>query len=170
MASRDLNDLQPEVRRKAERFLSLSAAAHLDILIYCTLREPREQAILFRQGRELQDIEARAEQLAHDYQRPDLAALLIEVGPQSETRIVTWSGPGQSLHNYGLAFDGVPLHHGKPVWGGKTVEDRELWTHYGDLGESVGLQWAGRWPRGRTEFPHLQDRGANWRELIRKAA
>jgi len=166
VASRDLNDLQPQVTRKAERFLSVCVAANLDVLICCTQRSHEEQARLFRQGRSLNDIEARAEKLAHEFHRPDLAAILMGVGPQHETLIVTWAAPGQSLHYYGLALDGVPMRHGKPVWGRSSLEDRERWNQYGDLGESVGLQWAGRWPRGKAEFPHLQEKGANWRELI----
>lgn len=170
MSSRELDDLRPEIRQRADRFLALCAGADLDVLIYCTFRSHEEQARLFRKGRTLGQIKERADVLAHEFQRPDLAAILIAVGPQPETRVATHAGPGQSLHYYRLAFDGVPLRQGKPVWGSDSPEDRELWNRYGALGESAGLQWAGHWPRGRIEFPHLQDKGANWRELIQTAA
>jgi len=69
-------------------------------------------------------------------------------------RIVTNAKAGQSWHNWKCAIDVVPLRNGKPVWG--TVgKDLELWNKVGAIGESVGLEWAGRWKRFR-EFPHFQ--------------
>jgi len=168
MASRDLNDLKPEVRLKAEKVLSLCQGSGIDLLIYCTLRSMEEQARLYRQGRTLAAIQDRADALDHDFQRPDLAEILIGVGPQAGRHKRTWAGPGQSYHNYGLAFDGVPLQHGKPIWeDGTTPEEREIWNAYGEIGESAGLRWSGRWIGGKVELPHLQQKGANWRDLIR---
>ena len=69
-------------------------------------------------------------------------------------RIVTNARAGQSWHNWRCAFDVVPLRSGKPVWG-TLGKDLELWTKVGEIGESVGLEWAGRWKRFR-EFPHFQ--------------
>ena len=72
-------------------------------------------------------------------------------------RIVTNAKAGQSWHNWKCAFDVVPMRNGKPVWG--TVgKDLELWNKVGAIGESVGLEWAGRWKRFR-EFPHFQFTG-----------
>jgi len=72
-------------------------------------------------------------------------------------RIVTNAKAGQSWHNWKCAFDVVPLRNGKPVWG--TIgKDLELWNKVGAIGESVGLEWAGRWKRFR-EFPHFQFTG-----------
>jgi peptidoglycan L-alanyl-D-glutamate endopeptidase CwlK len=69
-------------------------------------------------------------------------------------RIVTNAKAGQSWHNWKCAFDVVPLRNGKPVWG--TIgKDLELWNKVGAIGESVGLEWAGRWKRFK-EFPHFQ--------------
>ena len=72
-------------------------------------------------------------------------------------RIVTNAKAGQSWHNWRCAFDVVPLRSGKPVWG-TLGKDLELWTKVGEIGESVGLEWAGRWKRFR-EFPHFQFTG-----------
>lgn len=69
--------------------------------------------------------------------------------------VVTWAKPGQSLHETGRAFDIVPLRAGKCCWGTKGA-DAELWRRLGELGESVGLEWAGRWPASKREFPHFQ--------------
>jgi peptidoglycan L-alanyl-D-glutamate endopeptidase CwlK len=43
------------------------------------------------------------------------------------------------------------------VWG-TLGKDLELWNKIGTIGESVGLEWAGRWKRFR-EFPHFQFTG-----------
>ena len=67
---------------------------------------------------------------------------------------MTKAPPGRSYHNYGLAYDVVPLRNGKAVWG-TTGADGELWLRVGLLGEAVGLEWAGRWKRFK-DFPHFQ--------------
>jgi peptidoglycan L-alanyl-D-glutamate endopeptidase CwlK len=167
MASRDLLDLKPAVRAQAEKFLQRSRDAGHDFLIYCTYRPLSEQARLYRQGRQIERIQAKAAQLDETFGRPDLAEKLIAVGPQ-QGRIVTGAAPGESLHNYGLAFDGVPLISGKPSWGTREPDSRALWMVYGEMGEGAGMRWAGRW-KSFLEFPHLQARGANWRDLIKGA-
>lgn len=169
MASRKLEDLQPETRERVDGLLRAAQAAHFDVLIYCTLRPLAEQARLFRQGRSFSEIQAKANELERVWHRPDLAELLIGVGPQHGKTIVTWAGPGQSLHNYGCAIDGVPLVDGKPVWGTRRDEDAALWQRYGQLGKDQGLEWAGDWSPAKREFPHLQESGLDWRDLIRSA-
>ena len=72
--------------------------------------------------------------------------------------VVTWAKPGESLHETGRAFDVVPLRNGKPVWG-TTGADLALWQQVGALGIACGLEWAGRWPAKRREFPHFQFTG-----------
>jgi peptidoglycan L-alanyl-D-glutamate endopeptidase CwlK len=70
---------------------------------------------------------------------------------------VTNAKGGQSFHNYRLAYDVVPLRDGKPVWK-TTGEDGKLWECIGELGEEIGLEWAGRWKTFK-EFPHFQYAG-----------
>jgi peptidoglycan LD-endopeptidase CwlK len=166
MASRDLNDLQPAVKEMAELLLDRCQQEDLDILIYCTLRTFEEQAKLYRQSRSLDQIKKKAEELRTKWERPDLADLLMDVGPQFGAK-VTFAGPGQSMHNYGLAFDSVPMRNGKAVWGSKRQADRDLWLKYGALGVEVGLEWAGNWTKF-IEFPHMQQPGAAWRDLIKQ--
>lgn len=158
----NLDELDPALRafEKACNFVGFP------VLIYSGKRSNEEQAILFRNGRKLALIEATATTLERKWRRPDLAHILLTAPPQIGKRILTFAAPGQSAHNYGLAFDGVPLRAGKPVWELRTAEDRALWTRYGNLIESVGLEWAGRWKRFR-EMPHAQLRNFDWRELIK---
>lgn len=65
-------------------------------------------------------------------------------------KIVTKAKGGQSFHNWRVAFDFVPLLNGKPAW-----NDTALFTRCGELGESIGLEWAGRWVKFK-ELAHFQ--------------
>ena len=86
MSSRSLADLADPFRQMAVAWLDDCRAAGLDILVYCTLRDFKEQDALYEQGR---------------------------TTPGS---IVTYARGGQSAHNFGLALDFVPLINGKPQW------------------------------------------------------
>ena len=151
MASRDLLDLQPHVAEAARTHMEACADAGVDLLVYCTLRDAEEQAQLFRKSRTEEQIRRKHDQLAEDY--PQLAALFDPPMPINEAK-ATNAGPGESYHQYGLAYDCVPLVGGKAVWK-TTGEELQLWQKVGLLGKQVGLEWAGDWRRFR-EFPHFQ--------------
>lgn len=125
--SRSLDDLHHVVADKARRFLDRCEEAGIDILVTSTYRDSESQAALYAQGRG----------------RPG--------------KRVTNAKPGQSYHNWQVAFDVVPLRNGKPVWG-TTGPDKLLWEKIGAIGESVGLEWAGRWTRF-PEYAHFQFTG-----------
>jgi peptidoglycan L-alanyl-D-glutamate endopeptidase CwlK len=67
---------------------------------------------------------------------------------------VTNAKGGESWHNFRVAYDVVPLRNGKPVWGTKG-EDLKIWQRVGEIGKSLGLEWAGDWKTFK-EFPHFQ--------------
>ncbi|WP_163328723.1 M15 family metallopeptidase [Desulfurobacterium thermolithotrophum] len=146
MASRSLNDLHPVTREKAKRFLELAKNRGIDVLVYCTYRSPEEQEILYMQGRleqfgiTLKELNERREKLG-----------LWELKEEEARRKVTNAKPWQSFHQYGLAFDCVPLAGGKPDW-----SNREAYAILGKIAGEVGLEWAGSWERFR-ELPHFQD-------------
>lgn len=121
MASRSLSDLEPVVQTKAQKFLDLCKETGLDILIYCTYRSGGEQDELYEQGR------------------------------TTPGEIVTNARAGESLHNWRLAFDFVPLVAGKPAW-----KNKALYLKAGLIAESVGLEWAGRWTGKLRETAHCQ--------------
>jgi peptidoglycan L-alanyl-D-glutamate endopeptidase CwlK len=160
MASRRLDDLQEVTRSAAEEFLRRAAQAGLDILIYCTRRTLAEQARLWRMGRARSLIERVVRRL-YEQGRAWVAELVQSAGPQPGRRVLTNALPGESAHNYGYAFDAVPLVHGKPAWG-----DRELLRRMGDVGREVGLEWAGDWERF-PEQVHFQTPG--WRDRVARA-
>lgn len=122
--SRNLADLHPVVRQKAEAMIAACEAEGVRIVVTSTYRDAECQDALFARGR-------------------------TAPGPK-----VTNARAGESWHNYRLAFDVVPLRNGKPVWG-TAGADGELWKSIGEIGKSLGLEWAGEWTRFR-EFPHFQ--------------
>jgi len=134
--SRDPAELLPTVRRMLAQFLDECRVRGLDIIVTSTFRDQEAQAELYARGR------------------------------TKPGRIVTNAAPGWSWHNWRCAFDVVPLRRGKPVWGtagngidddptDDDADDLEIWERVGQVGEFVGLEWAGRWTRFR-EFPHFQ--------------
>ncbi len=127
MASRSLDDLHPIVAAKARAHLAACKAEGIDLLVTCTYRDPAEQARLFAQGR------------------------------TAPGKIVTNARPGQSFHEYRVAYDVVPMRAGKPVWG-TAGADMELWKRVGALGIAQELEWAGNWTRFK-EYPHFQFTG-----------
>ena len=79
-------------------------------------------------------------------------------------RIVTNARGGDSLHNYALAadfvLDGQPEKPGIQ-WSWDTRADfdangRSDWMQMGEIAESCGLEWGGRWRRF-PDFAHVQN-------------
>ena len=150
--SRDLALLTPEVRIKATETQRLCADQGLTVQIYYTLRTCQEQAILYRQSRSYQEI-LRKQQSLTDKGFGFLAHVLEQVGPQDGPH-VTNAGPGESWHNYGEAFDAVPILNGVAMW------DREdFYILYGAAVSHVGMNWGGAWT-GFVDRPHAQRAGA----------
>ena len=121
MSSRSLFVLHPIFRPKADEFIKAAVKAGLDVLVYCTVRTMQEQADLYAQGR------------------------------TKPGRIVTNAKPGESAHNFGLAFDGAPLIGGKIDWD----TENPVWQLYGKVAVDTGLEWAGNWEHFK-EYPHIQ--------------
>ena len=69
--------------------------------------------------------------------------------------IVTNARGGQSLHNYGLATDVVPLDaNGQPNWN----VGESTWQKIGAAGKKQGLEWGGDWTSFKDR-PHFQMTG-----------
>lgn len=66
---------------------------------------------------------------------------------------VTNAKAGQSWHNWRCAFDFVPIVAGKAQW-----QDTKAFTRCGEIAESLGLEWAGRW-KSFPELAHCQYTG-----------
>lgn len=121
VSSRSLDDLAPQVRALAGLFIDRAKEQGIDVIITSTYRDAEAQQALYDQGRSLPGT------------------------------VVTNAKPGDSFHNYRLAFDFAPIVGGKIPWG-----DSAVFTRLGQLGESIGLEWAGRWTGSLREMAHLQ--------------
>jgi peptidoglycan LD-endopeptidase CwlK len=114
--SRNIMDLHPTVRPLVFAFIKECANHGIEVLITSTYRDNESQAALYAIGR------------------------------TKPGKKVTNAGPGQSMHNYRLAFDFVVIENGKAVWNDKAAFER-----CGIIAEKIGLTWAGRWKK----FPEL---------------
>lgn len=121
--SRDIKDLLPIVAAKCDSFIAECKRQGLDVLITSTLRDNESQDALYAQGR------------------------------TTAGKIVTNAKGGQSFHNYGCAFDFVPVVNGKAQW-----NDLAAFERCGMIAESLGLEWAGRW-KSMREMAHCQYTG-----------
>ena len=156
--TRDMGDLTPFVKDKAEEVVVRCAQLGFVLLVYCTYRSAYEQARLYRRSRTRAQIRRKQEQMS-DEGFYDLAVIIDVVGPQGGAgdlgHHLTMAGPGESWHNYNRAFDAVPLIGGKAAW-----NDEELYRLYGGAVVASGLEWAGNW-KGFPENPHAQQIGAS---------
>jgi len=71
-------------------------------------------------------------------------------GRTTPGRKVTNARAGSSWHNWRCAFDFVPIVNGKAMW-----DDHRTFIRCGEIAESVGLEWAGRW-KSFSEMAHCQ--------------
>jgi peptidoglycan L-alanyl-D-glutamate endopeptidase CwlK len=79
--------------------------------------------------------------------------------------IVTKARPGSSAHNFGYGFDicfrgADPYLHAYEVENGGASDPR--WEQAGELMESVGLAWGGRW-KSIKDRPHAEE--PSWKVL-----
>jgi peptidoglycan L-alanyl-D-glutamate endopeptidase CwlK len=117
--------LHPSIQPYARKLIATSAKRGVPLLLVSGYRSNEEQARLYAQGR-------------------------TAPGP-----VVTNAKPGTSWHNYGLAFDVVPVSlDGRPRWDAPA----SVWQELGALGESLGLAWGGRWA-SFPDRPHFQRTG-----------
>jgi len=162
---RSLDLLIPEAKEAAIKTLKFAHDEGVDLLIYATLRPLEEQAVLYRQSRTRTEIAFKMQKM-RDRGFGFLADVIERVGPRNGPKR-TNAAPGESFHNYGRAFDAVPVHNGKLMW--PTRDDEETldfdegwaWEVYGNAAEAAGLEWAGRWVSFR-EYAHSQiGKGSN---------
>ncbi len=77
-------------------------------------------------------------------------AALYAKGRTAPGQRVTNARPGYSWHNFGVAWDFVVFDaKGEPLW------DSPLMKKCGEIAESLGLEWGGRWT-SFPDIPHIQ--------------
>lgn len=117
---KDLDRLHPYVKELAEKLLLKCKEDGINIIITETFRTMKRQQELYNQGR------------------------------TTPGKIVTKAKPGNSIHNYGLAFDIVPVEKGKALW-----KRYDLFKKVGKIGVALGLSWGGNW-RSFKDYPHFE--------------
>lgn len=154
MASRDINDLIPKCRPIARELLTECLKRGIEMRTSQTLRDPFEQAKLWRQSRSTEEIKKRiarfrvgkAEFLAH---------CLESVGKQYGDP-VTNAPPGLSWHQWGEAMDCFWLVDGEAVWStNKLVAGLNGFRVYAEEAKKLGLT-AGAFFKSIKDFPHVQ--------------
>jgi peptidoglycan L-alanyl-D-glutamate endopeptidase CwlK len=116
----NLNLLKPKVKTLALELQKRAKEAGVDIIFTCTARTRAAQDKLYAKGRTLPG------------------------------KIVTRAKGGESMHNYGVAFDICPVVNKKAVW-----NDVELFNKIGKIGMAIGLEWGGTWKKF-IDKPHFQ--------------
>jgi len=118
-SERVVQKLHPKIRDKAREFIVKAEQEGIILRITSGLRTWAEQDNLYAQGR------------------------------TKPGAIVTNAKGGSSNHNYGLAFDVVPIENGNVNWNSKN------WNKIGQIGKSVGFDWGGDWS-GFVDKPHFE--------------
>ncbi len=125
-----IKNLHPAIRDKAREFLHKAEQAGIKLRVNDGYRTYEEQDNIYAKGR-------------------------TRVNPDGKTakkplgNIVTNARAGQSLHNFGLAIDVVPMVNGNADWNTKQ------WNKIGAIGESLGFKWGGGW-KSLIDKPHFQ--------------
>lgn len=81
---------------------------------------------------------------------------LFAKGRTEHGQIVTKSRGGQSMHNFGIAFDfGIFDGWNQSGGTGEYHDESPLYDKAGKIGEDFGLEWGGDW-HSFVDRPHLQ--------------
>jgi peptidoglycan L-alanyl-D-glutamate endopeptidase CwlK len=110
----------------------------------------REKAKAFIAACLLEGIDVIVTSTFRDYESQNA---LYAQGRTKPGKIVTNAKGGDSFHNHRCALDFAPIKNGKIDW-----NDVRTFTRCGQIAESVGLEWAGRWKSFR-ELAHVQYTG-----------
>lgn len=116
--------LSPKLQALCRSFLKLATSIGFDCRVVQAYRDQAKQGELYAQGR------------------------------TAPGKIVTYSKPGYSWHEYRKAFDFGLFTIGNAYIEGDTSLEEKGYYLLGPIGESLGLVWGGRW--GRVDLPHFQ--------------
>ncbi len=165
--SRDMDTLVPGFREKAGAVLTSCEKQGVVMRPFFTVRNPWEQARIYRSTRATSEILQAADRLKAN-RAPYLASVLIEVGPQSSPPSarghLTNALPGLSWHQWGEALDCFWLLNNQAEWSIKRVVsingEPEINGYFVYADEAVqagllsaGLSWGWDWPHVQLR-PH----------------
>jgi peptidoglycan L-alanyl-D-glutamate endopeptidase CwlK len=142
--SRLISNLNPEVSKLCREHIKNCQEEGIVLLVYDTRRTMKEQALLYAQGRRIDELPIQV-----------IRHIIDEVEAWQRQGLV--NAPGEivtntmkSNHLSGNAYDCVPSVDGKCVW-----DDGQLWSKVGEIGKKLGLTWGGDWETLRDR-PHFE--------------
>jgi peptidoglycan LD-endopeptidase CwlK len=154
MASRNIEDLVPELRGTARTLLANCRSRGIEMRIYETVRSPLEQGIIWRQSRTREQVQAQI----RDFRNAGaefLAFCIESVGPRSG-RHVTDSPPGLSWHQWGEGFDAFWVVNGGAEWSStRKINGLNGYRVYAEEAARLDVTPGGLWPRFK-DWPHVQ--------------
>ena len=146
----DLNKLRPKTKALCEQFIAKCKEQGITVSITQTFRSSELQHAYFLQGRDtLINVNA-ARKIAG----------LPSITASENKKPVTKADAGKSPHEFGLAFDFVPVVNGKAEW-----KDLKLFDRCGAIGKTCSidgytLEWGGDF-KTLSDRPHFQMK--NWK-------
>jgi peptidoglycan LD-endopeptidase CwlK len=119
-SEKNVATLNPKVQVLARKLIEEATAQGIHVKVICGNRTYEEQDDLYAQGR------------------------------SKDGNIVTKARGGQSMHNFGTAFDiGIFSEDGKKYYG-----ESHDYAKVGEIGKKLGLEWGGDWDF--EDPPHFQ--------------
>jgi peptidoglycan L-alanyl-D-glutamate endopeptidase CwlK len=123
---KNLNELASYMLPKVQALIDQANAAGLDVIIEDTGRTPVEQQVKLAQG------VSWTTRSKHLPQPPEMKSEAIDLVPRAVLTLKYWG------------------------WNGTPANSHGDWLQLGELGESLGLEWGGRWTRCPSDPGHFQ--------------
>lgn len=150
----DLEPLDPAFRARLTALLAQCITSGYEMRICCGLRDPYEQARLWRQSRTREEIEHQIAEF-NGHGAGFLADCLSLVGPQ-QGRHATDELPGYCWHQWGTAADCYWVVNRRAEWSTSVLVDGRNGYHvFAALARECGLLAAGSRP-DLSDWPHVQ--------------
>ena len=156
MASRNLDDLIPELKEKAVQHQQRCKEAGIDIIFTCTARTTKEQIALYAQGRQGLD---EVNELRRIAKMPPITE-------DANKRAVTWTLNSKHLidlddanpdNDKARAYDIAVVKDGKAVWDVKiSLNENDIpdYEEAARIGEGLGIKAGARFKN--PDFPHFE--------------
>ena len=145
-----IENLRPKTMQLCKLFIEACRKAGINLTITQTLRSMELQDAYYSQGREeLEIVNLKRKKVG------------LEKLTAKENVIVTNAKAGSSPHNYGLAWDFVPIVNGKADY-----DNLELFKKCGEIAKKISfegyyLEWGGDFKK-IIDRPHIQLK--NWKQ------
>jgi hypothetical protein len=150
----DLGALLPAFRIRVEDLVSACRLRGIEMRPYMGVRDPMEQARLWRQSRAREEIELKITELRQS--GASYLARCLELAGDQNGPHVTNSIPGLSWHQWGEAVDSFWVVDGRAEWSTtKKVDGLNGYQVYAEEASKLGIDAGGLWTRFK-DWPHVQ--------------